>query len=152
MTTLQTLNNMETHTQEIRLQSIPKEIGDSFWSRIDWTAGGYWKDESRHVPNGPGKGVTISSPGDRLQNIAKWAGSLAAEYTRETNIMGGDLLNLHADVRYMGKRTPVIGEPSDPLLLLDAYTLAGLRATLPSEKARVRSPCLRKMPWMRRPS
>jgi outer membrane receptor protein involved in Fe transport len=42
--------------------------------------------------------------------------------------MGGGEFFVQSDLRYMGERSSVIGEPADPLLLLEAYTLLGFRS------------------------
>lgn|GEM_PF-1519386 len=75
----------------------------------------------------PGKGVTVTSPGDRIQNVPDWSGSVIARYNVPTEMLGGGNFFVQGDLRYMGERTSVIGEPSDPLLLLEAYTLLGVR-------------------------
>jgi outer membrane receptor protein involved in Fe transport len=75
----------------------------------------------------PGEGVSVTKVGDRIQNVPDWSGSLIARYDSEMNIMGGGNVFVQGDVRYMGERSSVIGEPSNPLLILDPYTLIGFR-------------------------
>ena len=75
----------------------------------------------------PGEGVTVTESGDRIQNVPDWAGSLIANYTVPINVLGGGDFFLQGDLRYMGERSSVVGEPADPLLILDPYTLIGLR-------------------------
>ena len=76
----------------------------------------------------PGEGVTVTSVGDRIQNVADWSGSLIARYSVPIDVMGGGEFFVQSDLRYMGERSSVIGEPADPLLLLEAYTLLGFRS------------------------
>ncbi len=76
----------------------------------------------------PGEGVTVTSPGDRIQNVPDWSGSLIARYSVPINAMGGGDFFVQGDLRHLGERSSVVGEPADPLLILDPYTLLGLRA------------------------
>jgi iron complex outermembrane receptor protein len=76
----------------------------------------------------PGKGVIVTKAGDRIQNVPDWSGSLIARYDASMDILGGGNLFVQGDVRYMGERSSVVGEPSNPLLILDPYTLVGFRA------------------------
>jgi outer membrane receptor protein involved in Fe transport len=75
----------------------------------------------------PGPGVTVTSAGDRIQNVPDWSGSVIARYNVPIEMLGGGNFFVQGDLRYMGERSSVIGEPSDPNLLLEAYTLLGFR-------------------------
>lgn len=76
----------------------------------------------------PGEGVTVTKAGDRIQNVPDWSGSFIGTYTVPTDMLGGGEFFVQGDVRYLGERSSVVGEPADPLLILDPYTLVGLRA------------------------
>jgi outer membrane receptor protein involved in Fe transport len=76
----------------------------------------------------PGSVGVLVQTGDRIQNVPEWSGSLAADYVIPTSALGGGEFLFHGDVRYMDDRTPEVGEPSNPELLLASYTLVALRA------------------------
>jgi outer membrane receptor protein involved in Fe transport len=76
----------------------------------------------------PGAGVAVAKAGDAFPNVPEWSGSLMADYTIPTKAFGGSDFFLHGDLRYISETSPVLGTPPNPLSVLPAYTLVGLRA------------------------
>ena len=72
-------------------------------------------------------GLSPFNAGDQILNVPEWSGSLVTRYEKQTNALGSDsTFFLQGDVRYMSDRLPTTGS-TNPLLLLDEYTLVGAR-------------------------
>lgn len=72
-------------------------------------------------------GLSPFNAGDQILNVPEWSGSLVTRYETQTNALGADsTFFVQGDVRYVGDRLPTTGS-TNPLLLLDEYTLVGAR-------------------------